>query len=305
MSDDIKPDNKGSKGQGRGKPVSKITCLECSSEVTKAIDCGRCKEKLCLKCMDLTESDYKVACKRTNMILYCSKCLDKTMKLNREDFVIEQRCEKYLQSVHSRLEAMQIELDNKVSKTDLKDTVKSTVEEVLQAQIQETVQSQIQANTKETRLREQKKNNLIVFNIPECEGVDDSQTDIEYFDKLCKEDLKVQVNVASANRIGTKNDEQLRPVILRMGDVQQKGQVLKKAKELDKLEDQTKKNIYIKPDLTPQQRKESAELRRQRDQKQQESDSKNEAIRWIIRKGKLIDMPVTPGLEIPEEDGTE
>lgn len=287
-----------------------FTCSSCVKEVKKVINCGRCEECFCLECMAFTESDYKSAIKRPNIVSYCNNCLDKSLKVVHGDYDVEQRCESFVKEVSDRITAIESSLKTKVNKdylesaleskvntNDLEKEVHKSVSAVLSSKITETIRSEITAASKETRLREQKKLNLMVFNVPETqddEGNDhDMQADKVYFENLCKDELDTQVQVTSTSRIGSKNGERARPLIVKMAEVRQKGLILKKAKTLDSKKNQVIKNIYIKPDLTPTQRQESLELRKLRDQKREESEAKGEVdMEWVIRKGKLIQIPI-------------
>ena len=72
-------------------------------------------------------------------------------------------------------------------------------------------------------------------------------------------DLEVIIETESITRIGTVNASKTQLIRVRLKDTTDKWKILKEAKKLKDLE--AWKNVYINPELTPQQRQQSYELR--------------------------------------------
>jgi hypothetical protein len=104
--------------------------------------------------------------------------------------------------------------------------------------------------------------------------------------------MNLEADVIDTIRLGEKKEGRSRPLRVKLADESTMKRVLRQAKNLARAEDTLLQNTFIRRDMTPLERKEDYELRTQLKQRREESRQQNDGIRWIIRKGKVVD--VTP-----------
>ena len=135
----------------------------------------------------------------------------------------------------------------------------------------------------ETRLREKKKNNLIVFNMPEKEDVSDNEElMMNDFSKLKqiyqgRVDLKER-DLLNVTRLGNKNPEKIRPILLVFKDEEIRTKILRNNRDLKLKEDNISSSIYVHIDRTQKQRETEKELRAEL-KRRKDSGEKNIVIR--------------------------
>ena len=171
---------------------------------------------------------------------------EKFKKMSIEIKKIQDQTDKRMKDLEKRLD--KYEKNNAAIKVDEK--------------IKEKVVNIEQANT-EKILMEKKQNNLVYFNIPECDSSDPKER--------IEEDRRVFIEINGFTeetfdggpildmfRVGKKSEEgKHRPLIVKFENSEKKNEYLKKNTEL-KNADGTK--IYVNPDLTPKQRAERKQL---------------------------------------------
>ncbi len=150
---------------------------------------------------------------------------------------------------------------------------------------------------KEMENRERRKNNLIFHNIKESGTVNPDvrrAEDVSFVMKILRENLKVESEIqtdqegkAMAKRLGARkaNNSRSLMVTFRPIDVPR---ILKKAKKLAEADNEEIRKIVIKPDQTPFQREEERKLVKEKNDRNEESRSKNEMADWIIQRGRVV-----------------
>ncbi|KAK3886243.1 hypothetical protein Pcinc_009597 [Petrolisthes cinctipes] len=150
------------------------------------------------------------------------------------------------------------------------------------------VTERMMENLEEEREREKKRNNIIMFNVPESRKTEISE--ITYEDReRCEEIFQGKLGVKDAKiqrifRIGRITTGKVRPVIMEMNEVGIKWELVKRSKKLKNNDDQVTQKIIIAPDLTKREREENDRLREELRHKRQNGGQ------WIIRKGKVVRM---------------
>ena len=131
---------------------------------------------------------------------------------------------------------------------------------------------------KEFQEREDRKLHIALLNVPEsASGIPEyrKRHDYGYVRKVCNSILKNTVQCNKTFRIGKRpEDETYRPLLATVASTQQASEILKSAKKLSKVEDQTMENIIIKRDLSPLKKLETKQLLTVSDQKRVESQTK-------------------------------
>ena len=279
-----------------------LPCCACGEISSLTLTCIRCHGAICCQCMGISESQYsfQASLTKSGMLPTCKKCLDKTMKAAHEDFTVEQRCENYTAKINNRLINLEKLVQSKVDVSSLKSAVKEAVDKNVVAAVQERLTTEVDDAVKEADLRKEKKDNLIIFHLPESEyatGEDRQADDLEQVNKLLSNNMGLDTDsfaIAELIRLGPKKDNSPRPVRMKIMEERTRLMILKASNTLKDLEDKTLKKIFMVRDLTQKQRKEAQKLRAERKVKQVEAEAQGDtANEWKIRRGKLIQVPKT------------
>jgi ribosome-binding ATPase YchF (GTP1/OBG family) len=193
--------------------------------------------------------------------------------------------------------------------------VKEEVNNQLDQAIDDRITARIDSAAKEARLREAKKENIIIFNVKESDAATNSDAlneDADQVHKIIQDHLLLSVSkdeLKNLARLGPKNDNANRPIKVTIQDAELRKAVLTGAKSLASSEDQTVRNIYIARDQTQKERQEGKDLREERRRRQEELESGGDTMNvWVIRRRKLVMVPKKDrdqdnrpeGLEAPE-----
>ena len=142
----------------------------------------------------------------------------------------------------------------------------------------------------EKERRVKKKNNLIIFNVPEPNRGEDA-ADLTSINEIIQRKLKLNTEIDNAIRLGSYNQEKRRPIKVTLTDIDTKKKILSKATTLrDLKEDDPYYKVYIRPDLTKMQLQQSKNL-------YEELKSIREVypdITWKISKGQITRVNPTP-----------
>ena len=138
----------------------------------------------------------------------------------------------------------------------------------------------------ETKERDKRENNLVIFGLKESALSDKSQAIAE--DKqnieLIIQKLNVKVNIKNVIKLKSNNGYKA-PYVVILNDKSERNSVLKKAKELKK--DKTYENVFINPDLTESERYKSKLLREECKKRNNDNIEKDDYY-FGIRNDKVI-----------------
>ena len=85
------------------------TCKMCEKKYmdkkSEFMKCEYCDKNFCSKCLNLTNPEYKLFSKRSDLHWYCPPCEEKTMKNIKIEKEIEDRCKELISKYEKRLEA--------------------------------------------------------------------------------------------------------------------------------------------------------------------------------------------------------
>ena len=263
--------------------------------------CGTCKKnctnenmgmfcELCLTwyhaiCVDIPKDGYEWLKKVKGSKWFCSGCGSK----------VDQILDK----------ANSLEVETKILRTDM-DDVKTRLEKV-EKKLQGSVKQEIGTALNEQVDIEKRKMNLIVFNLPEPENVEktvwDLETkvarDTEAMTEIIKNELQIEIpenTIINARRLGKldtesegakKGSPKPRPLRITFSDIKRKRDILTVAKNLRDSSNEIAKKLFINPDLTPEQRKQDQELRKEMWRRRTEN---NENV--VIRRGEIVTVNV-------------
>ena len=124
--------------------------------------------------------------------------------------------------------------------------------------------------------RENRKNNLIIYKLPESNNHSNAKTNVA---KLCKTAFDIDVGITKSMRLGKKSEDKIRPLLICLDSQQNAVYITSYASYLRHHEEYN--NVYIAPDMTKYQRHKQLvdELKRRR------SNGENNLV---IRNGEII-----------------
>lgn len=147
--------------------------------------------------------------------------------------------------------------------------------------------SESKCDAAEIEERLKRNQNLVFFNIDESSKVEakdrvdeDSMNVMKVLDKIEVENCG---GFEPPTRLG-KKDEVTRPLKIRFKSSEACLKILKSANKLKG------SKIYISRDVTPLERREWKELVEERNRKRQEAQEKGIEAKWIIRRGKVMNV---------------
>ena len=254
-------------------------CRECSEMVTSVdygVTCFKCEFWYHIKCVGISQDQYKCMIEdgsRDKPLFhwYCRFCKDKCIEAVTKIDLLENQTRNLasnLTKLNDRVDAIETKLSGKV-----KETVRSQLEQKFDI--------------------DKRKFNVILFNVPEPKQTTQSvwqnsekkAEDNRFFCKMVNESLDMDIGdgskfIRDSVRLGgIRLDGKSRLLRVTFLDMNTKREVLGKAKLL---KGGKYNGIYINPDLTPEQRKVDADLRKTlKDRKE------NGETEIFIRRGRI------------------
>ena len=298
-----------------------VSCDDCGRVISNdvcALQCDRCVGKetwTCIDCLNMTNETYMQLMReaekpKSKVRWFCDSCdkmvmspgngqqekLDAAIKLMEQMLERTQIIEQRLQGIEQRNAdkadvSVVNQLELRVEKLELEINLRLSVVP------DKTVSADhgIEENLNELKEREKRKNNLIVFNIPECNSTDCNerkQYDASEVGCILNLELGLHTSVDNPVRLGPKSDNSKwpRPLKVTVEDESVKWNVLKMAKNLANSGKETYRTVFFKKDMTPLERKLDAELRQDLQSKRKLAEEQGLKENWIIRRGKVIKL---------------
>ena len=149
-----------------------------------------------------------------------------------------------------------------------------------------SIQDAIQEQREEEVLIDKKKDNLIIYGVPEAATEDKKEEMLEDYRKIKKAyEGKATVNKEDLHhitRLGKKENNKVRPIQITLASQNKRKELLTKNMNLKFLEDDTSTNIYVSPDRTKKQREADKLLR------QELKHRKKNEPNLVIRNSKIV-----------------
>ena len=289
------------------------------------LECEVCELHYCHACLKLSDHEYEFLSKREDMHWFCARCEGGTLLSIKTDREIAERCADYFRILEDKIKNMETDMGAKADMQQLiqlEEVVDTKVDKAQLDQLADRVskiernfgnrasgtpggseaardpEEMVNNNLTELRDRESRKENLVLFNIPESTS-DDTENrklyDIAQTSELLESELNVQTQVANPVRLGKKqlNSRYPRPLRVTVESEQTKWKILKAAKNLKESRKEEYKVVFIKRDMTRMERAQEEDLRKQLADKRKEAEEKDEQCTWIIRRGKLVNQQRT------------
>ena len=322
LSDDPKSKKKVSKGNKRS---SGDKCKDCGLEIdkdTKALNCNFCFKWVCIQCLEVSDELYMLLVKNPTspLMVPCKECGNHVASLQEMRNTLnevrrhQEESKKELHSINSRMGT----LNKEIQKT-IKVTVKKEVEEQLdvkmkrvERELEESLDRKwesLRENTAlpgqnwrnevgdivsetltEDKLKQKKKTNLIIFNVPESNSIESeeiTQHNRTMTLKVLNSILKlgdIETKVKRVIRLGRKRSEETsRPIKVVFDEPDTKYKFLQSAYKIQNSDDEMIKKVQIANDRTPKEIEEYKKLRAELERRTQEGE-----VNLKIRRGKIV-----------------
>ena len=244
-TEELSDDQTSNSGASSGNTCG--ACLATLPSGQNMVQCDRCELWLCLICADVSEGLYNTLADYHDLIWCCPSCKQKALSAMKSDWDIESRCSAYLETVTTRIDALEKSIDTKVDRNDITPIVKASMEEVV--------------------AKEKRKRSLVVFNLQEAQvssnlKVDRDKVDLEAFLQVCNsvcERKFVGSDVKSVTRLGKKSD-QPRPLLVELSHGPLKGEIFKCLPKLASHPDESLHAVRMKHDMTKDERAKAKQL---------------------------------------------
>ena len=141
-----------------------------------------------------------------------------------------------------------------------------------------------EANKDTNEETEKKKDNLILYNVPESKSQDPKQRvedDLDICEDIIYRELQIDnVNIFKIIRLGKKDENKMRPLLIKVTDTKEKWYILGKAKNLRDSEKYSK--IFISKDMTIEERQKDKELRAELKERKENGED------CLIKNGRVV-----------------
>ena len=317
-----------------GKSAKSDPCGICQVIFTSSDDmmmfCDRCEKLICLQCAQITKSQYEFFTAEDNRnishLWFCSNCLTPAATSVKTDNSIEEKCKVFFKKFDDKYKSEIANIKKDIAGiqkeiVDSKGTTSQEVEELqkqlsdhkeqvddklkeigaldVKAEIKKEVKAAMDNSTEsainEIKEREDRKLNLICFNIEESSkdsGEERKQEDLNTITSILTE-LQVKAHVANPVRLGKKTAESKRPLRFTVSSVQDRNSVLRASSNLKKSAKFSE--AVLSKDLTPLERNFRKDLVKLKKQKQEETNATGGTVEWVIRNNRVVpkDPPQT------------
>lgn len=257
---------------------NEVTCQICSkvfvSDSDKLMECERCNDWYCTKCLDMNDKVYKIMNDRKDIHWYCKYCELQAVTAVKTDKDIEDRCATYMKSITDRLDKMDAKIEEKADKDKIKDLEQrmTRLEENEKgaeggdrAEVEKQTSDTVRVAIEEQREREFRARNIVIINLPESDKSkpeerqdDDIKTTKNLLTAL---DITEDDAIEKCWRMGKMQSGKNRVTKVTLKSSQLKRNVLRKTRSLKDIEEYD--DVFVGPDLTDMQRKEQYVLRKE------------------------------------------
>ena len=233
--------------------MSKRKCGSCDKIFGKNdanIECSACKRKYHPSCTQLNDPEYRALSSSKNLKWFCVLCDEDVEHLlsNYEKFrKVSLEIEKIKSENEARLASMEKRLmmcENKKTDVDV------------QKRIEDQIEKSSREDVEEAALIKLKEQNLVYFGLPESASETTSER-MKYDYKLLSEayDQNIELSkIGNIFRVGKKNDNNCRPLIVKYASVEIRNTFLKKSGDLKIKSNNQIKPVYMSIDRTHKQR---------------------------------------------------
>ena len=271
-------------------PHKKSQCGSCDEDIKRnenSVLCHTCKNKYPWSCSNLNENECKIMSTKSNLKWFCQMCENDVSDIlnNFEKF---RKVSNEIKNMKSDMEVKLKQFEERLVRCEVSSENMRTVSSAV-------VESEVERNGDSTKLEyeliESKKCNIVYYNVPESsknESADRMKDDFDLIKKSYSETDIAHTDVTSIFRVGKKDDNKARPVVVKYINLETKKRILNGSENLKLLFNNESINIYVSVDRTPKQREEHkklvTELKQRRDGGETDIVIRNDKIVRNFRK---------------------
>ena len=246
-------------------------CVICAKDVKdeEALQCDLCDYWFHIECYRMDREDYQKIQDIVELVQwFCRSCVSSFKGLKKQ-----------VTSLQKRVDELESSMETKINEK---------VSDILYERLE----------------REKRKCNLVFFGMPEA-GDDRQGKDRMKFDRnrvcqlgnnLCDELKTKEEDIETLFRVGERDPEKKRPLVVKFRNAKDKFRLLKNSKKLNQAKD-GRSSVFIAPDLTKEQRTESqkvyTELKRRKDAGEEN---------LVILRGRIVEKKMNREID-PWEEG--
>ena len=177
-------------------------CEICEKEFNKdddkMMECDRCSCYYCIACLGMSSENYMFLSQSVEVSWFCKECKAPALKAVREDREIEERCKEYFAKIETKFSELEEKVELKADKSvvDSLDTkIKSLKEDQLGTATDiGKIFEELSLLRNEPDEKRKRKNNVVIYGIPETERENDiANDDIEKVNEIL-EAIDIDVN---------------------------------------------------------------------------------------------------------------
>ena len=246
-----------------------------SDPQAKLLECQRCRDRFCTKCLDKPDDEYDILSK-CDVMWFCVPCREKVQKNIITDMKIEERCKEIMKHFEARVSVIESEMATKCDEGQVRVLVRDELKKVnpnmkvnedLAASYtgNETEGTVVTSVMSEINERKQRENNLVIYGVAECDS--ENREERMKYDKgmvknigaTCEVDIGDE-DIGKVVRLGKFNREKPnRPLLVSFKATSTKRNIFKGARNL-KEEESEFAGIRIANDLTKAERENEKQL---------------------------------------------
>ena len=306
-----------------------VACKVSITDDTPALNCDGCGEIWkCSACLGLDEDIYDLLVHSAASLKWlCDKCdsaisnrdmkmPDKVMEILEEILQRSKTIEERLSNIEAtmeekadkatvcdlerRMEALEhkisdeLEVDLKKMNDQMKNVVVDKGEEKHNhlVKLDTNISDNVELSLKEMEDRSRRKENLVIFNVPESSSEDREERKLYDISEVVDifKDLKIDTPVSNPVRLGLKTSDSKypRPLRVTVPDEETKWRVVKEAKNLATTGKENHVRVFIKRDMTRFEREQDATLRKKLMEMRKNEEDKGGKDQWTIWRGKVV-----------------
>lgn len=264
--------------QNETDPQESRNCQKCEVIFTnpddKMIECKRCTEFYCIKCLGKSEEEYRFMT-LGDVMWFCGTCREKVERNIIQDRELEEKCKDIMKSFETRINDIETAVAEKCSKEETKKLINEELDKRLATKTIEdnpssgkpaaaattatATGSNINEVLQEMNRRKSRENNIIIYGIEES-GARTWQERSEHDHKQIQNVMKVlevdlpKAEIEKVTRCGKFNkekfvkDKKSRPLLVVMKTNEKKGSMFKAVKKLK--DNPSTAKVSIANDLT-------------------------------------------------------
>jgi len=252
----------------------------------KLMECDYCSKHFCIQCLDMPSKLYNQMVGRLDIKWFCPLCNEKVEKNLKADREIEEKCKLFMQTFEDRIKTLEQKAESFVTAEQVQEIIakeNKTTKEVTNVINSEGDISE--AVIKEMAEREKRKNNAIMFKVPEPKTnikVDKMNADIQLVKDIGSA-VKIEINdedIVKITRLGKKKSNfdtvdivQERPLLVTFANENVKKNLFANASKMQFVTGSLAA-VSLDHDMTPKEREETKKLMLEAKRREEESEGK-------------------------------